>query len=55
MPAQFMGCRDTPKSVIREGLCARVNALSTESPAAADVVILHEDYHQVEYELDCMQ
>ncbi|CAE7393752.1 unnamed protein product, partial [Symbiodinium necroappetens] len=55
MPAQFMGCRGTQKTVIREGLCARVHALSTESPAAADIVILHEDYHQVEYELDCIQ
>lgn len=55
MPAQFMGCRGTQKTVIREGLCARVNALSTESPAAVDIVILHEDYHQVEYELDCIQ
>jgi len=55
MPPVFMGCRSSKKVAMREGLCARVNALSTESPAAADVVILTDDYHQLEYELDCIQ
>jgi len=54
MPAVFMGCRET-HSTHMQGLCVRVHAVATASPAVADVVILQEDLEQVEYELDSTQ
>eukprot|EP00434_Breviolum_minutum_P007768 symbB.v1.2.006854.t1/scaffold408.1/size210514/12 len=44
MPAVFMGCPGS--DVFGQGLCVRVHAVATASPAVADVV---------EYELDSAQ
>lgn len=55
MPAVFMGCRETQHSTHMQGLCVRVHAVATSSPAVADVVILQEELEQVEYELDSAQ
>ena len=50
-----MGGRDTPHSTQLQGLVARVHAVSSESPAVADVVLLQEALEQVDYDLDSAQ